>query len=1243
MSALIPSSRGIWASTPGGPSVTRSNPGAFPARKGAQKAVAARLRLAYDRLPLSFEPNRGQTAPEVSFLAHAPGGAVYLARDSAVLAPAGCASQAPCWVRMKLAGANPASRARPLDELPGRSNYFVGRNPRGWRVGIPQYGRVAYPRIYPGIELIYYGNPQQLEYDFVVRPHASPALIQLELSRPGGVLPLRLSAQGRLEATMPGGLLYFSKPAAFQQDRAGNRRAVASRYVLERSGRVGIRVGVYDRSKPLIIDPSLVYSTYLGGSGGDSATSIAIDSSGNAYVTGGTSSTNFPLSPSGTAPEQKTNAGSSDAFITKLNPTGTAVVYSTYVGGSKYDKGMGIAVDSSGNVYVTGTTSSPDFPTTSKVFQAAYKGTGNSEVFVLELASSGASLTYSTYLGGSGGDFAGGIAIDSTGNAYATGSTSSADFPLQNALQKALAGASDAFVTELNPTGTSLVYSTFLGGTNADSGQAIAVDNVGEAIVAGFTLSSGSTGFPTQNALWPASGGGGDAFIAKLNAGGSALIYSTYFGGSGEDRALAVATDAAGDAYVTGSTQSPNLFTSPGAYQPTPGGGTDAFVLMLNPTGSQAIYSTYLGGSGNDQGNGLAVDGTGNAYVIGSTTSPDLHPVNPLQAAIDQGGCSGAGATCASNAFVAEINPQGTGLVYSTYLGGSGPDYGQAIAVNASSGNAYVAGTTDSSNFPATGGAFQAAYGGQGVTGNGFVAEVSPVNAPALAVNPQSIDFGAEAQGFSSPTQTVTLTNVGSEALAISGVAASSSFAVQSNTCGATLAAGGAQCTVGVQFTPSTTASTTAAMTGTLTITDNAAGSPQTVALSGTASTPAPAITFTPASLTFASVLVGATSAPQTLTLTNSGTAPLSITAVTISGAFTETDNCVTTLAPNKSCTFTVTFAPTTTTGTDASNTSSTTASNTGSIVVTSNLTGTAPAASLAGTPVADFSLGVTGPSSVPTGGATSATITVAATSLLTSFTGNITFACSSEVTCTFNPTQITPAQTTTVTVTGLAGSSGAPNPNPVTFTITGTSGNQTFAANASIATQSFALSATPPLATVTAGQSATYTVTVSSINGFNQPVALSCPSGLPGSATCSFSPSTVTPGPNSPQTSALTITTTAHTGTSFALPAGRSAPPPGSRRLLRDLVLMALLAGVVLTLKRRRLAWIMLGLVVLMALMLASCNMGYYGFTGSNPAPTGSPSGVYTVSVAGTFTPAASSTTQTASQQFTAVNLAVR
>ncbi|MGH9395318.1 MAG: hypothetical protein ACRD18_00490 [Terriglobia bacterium] len=275
------------------------------------------------------------------------------------------------------------------------------------------------------------------------------------------------------------------------------------------------------------------------------------------------------------------------------------------------------------------------------------------------------------------------------------------------------------------------------------------------------------------------------------------------------------------------------------------------------------------------------------------------------------------------------------------------------------------------------------------------------------------------------------------------------------------------------------------------------------------------------------------------------------------------------------------------------------------------------------------------------------ATISVVATTLLSSFTGNITFACSFEVTCTFNPTQITPGQTTKVTVSNLAGRSGIPNPNPVYFTVTGTSGNQTYTSNTSIGTQNFALSASPPLVSVKAGQTATYNITVSSINGFNQAVALSCFRGLPGSATCSFSPGTVTPGSNAPQTSVLTVTTTAHTGTSAAPPPGSGAPPSAGRfgGILRDLILLALLAGLGLAFspRRRRFAWMMFGLVALMTLLLAGCNMGYYGFTGGKPAPTGSPSGVYTVTIVGTFTPAAGSTTQTTTQQPTTVNLAVQ
>ncbi|MDE3178757.1 MAG: choice-of-anchor D domain-containing protein, partial [Acidobacteriota bacterium] len=667
-------------------------------------------------------------------------------------------------------------------------------------------------------------------------------------------------------------------------------------------------------------------------------------------------------------------------------------------------------------------------------------------------------------------------------------------------------------------------------------------------------------------------------------------------------------------------------------------GATDAFVLKLNPAGSQALYSTFLGGTANDQGNGIAVDGSGNAYVAGSTSSADFPLQSPIQTSIDQGACAPP-AACSSNAFVSMLNPQGSGLVYSTYLGGSGPDYGQAIATGAS-GNAYVAGATTSSNFPATGGTLQPGYGGQGTSGNGFVAAIAQANAPALSLNPQRIDFDSTALGFSSTAQAVTLTNMGSQQLSISGVTVSSNFAIKANTCGSTLAPGGAQCTVSVRFTPSSSASTTTPTTGTLTVSDDAPGSPQSVALSGTGATPAPAITYSPASLTFGNQLVGASSSPQTLTLTNSGTAPLTITAATVSGAFSQTNNCVTTLAPSASCTFNVTFSPTET----VSSSSTDTASNSGSVSVTSNVSGTAPAANVTGTAVADFSLALTGPSSPPIAGATSTTITAAASSLLPSFTGNITFACSTEVTCAFNPTQITPGQSTTVTVTNLAGNNGIPNPNPVAFTVTGTSGKQNFAATASIATENFYVAATPPLNNIAAGETATYTISVSSVNGFNQAVALSCASGLPSGSKCSFSPATVTPGPGSPQTSALTITTTAHKAGLIGFP-GPGGPGGFRDGALRDLLLLSLLAALALVLafRKRRFVWVGFALVAAMAILLASCNMGYYGFIGSNPAPTGSPSGVYTVTIAGTFTPAAGSTGQAATTQITSVNLAVQ
>ncbi|HLI30507.1 MAG TPA: SBBP repeat-containing protein, partial [Terriglobia bacterium] len=941
-----PAVRQLKATQPQSPSPQHSASSSLDGVRGrvplpSRQLVSGGLQALYAQLPLRFEPNQGQADPMVRFMARAPGYGLFLTDDGAVLTFRGASPKciAP-WVRMKWLGSAGAPRVAGVDKLASRSNYFIGDNPNLWRTGIPNYGRVAFSGIYPRIDLAYYGNPRQLEYALRVAPGGNPNRLRFSLIGPSGSLPLRLNARGSLIVEIPGGLR-FLRPVAYQEVvRQGRliRRTVSSHYVLKGKGRVGILVGPYDRSRVLVIDPVLSYSTYLGGSGADGATSVAVDGSGDAFVTGGATSVNFPTAN----PLQKSSAGSSDVFVAELNPAGTSLVYSTYVGGSGFDKGTGIAIDSSGNAYVTGYTSSPNFPTTSKAFQTSYQGNGKSEAFVMKLSASGASMIYATYLGGTGGDFGQGIAVDSAGDAYVTGSTQSADFPVAKPLQAAIGGGSDAFVTELSPDGSSLLYSTFLGGSGSDSGQAIAVDSAGEAYVAGFTF---STDFPVQSPLQSSSGGSSDAFIAKLNASGSALVYSTYLGGNGEDKGLGIAVDASGEAYVTGSTQSINFPVSSGAYQTTLGGSTNAFVAKLSANGAQLSYATFLGGAQNDQGNGIALDTSGNAYVIGSTTSANFPMLNPSQSTLGGGACS---STC-SNAFVSVLNPQGNGLVYSTYLGGSGPDYGQGIAVDAA-GNAYVTGVAGSSNFPVVSGAFQGVYGSIGTSGNAFLAKISPNNAPSVSLNPQTINFGNEGMNATSPPQTVILTDAGSAPLTISSITTTGDFA-QTNTCGGSLSAGGGQCTISVTFTPAAVA----AETGDVVITDNAAGSPHQVSLSGTGTTPAAAVTFSPSSLTFGSQLVGTTSSPEVVTLSNTGSATLNVTKLNVSGAFAQTNNCPATLAPSANCVISITFSPT---GTGSSNS--------GSLTITDGLTGTQPSVTITGTAEADFALSASGPSGTP-------------------------------------------------------------------------------------------------------------------------------------------------------------------------------------------------------------------------------------------------------------------------------------
>ena len=606
---------------------------------------------------------------------------------------------------MNLVGANPDASVTGLDQLPGTSNYFIGNDPSQWHTNIANYGQVEYQGVYPGVNLVYYGNQQQLEYDFVVAPGADPGSIRLSFQ---GADSISLDDQGNLVLATGSGDVLEHAPVVYQEV-GGARQAVAGQFVLLGQDEVGFQIGTYDAGLPLTIDPVLSYSTYLGGSGGDQANAIAVDGSGNAYVTGNTSSTDFPTTAGAF---QTSLGGNGNAFVTKLNATGTALIYSTYLGGGD---GSGIAVDGSGNAYVTGHTSSTNFPRRPAAFQTSFAGgTYDAQnAFVTKLNATGTALIYSTYLGGSGsgvnGDDGTGIAVDGSGNAYVTGFSESTNFPTTaGAFQTSYGGGYDAFVTKLNATGTALIYSTYLGGSTTDVGQGIAVDGSGNAYVTGTTS---STNFPTTAGAYQTSyGGNSNAFVTKLNATGTALIYSTYLGGNGNDYAQAIAVDGSGNAYVTGVTSSTNFPTTAGAFQTSYGGNYNAFVTKLNATGTALIYSTYLGGNNNDTAAVIAVDGSGNAYLTGVTGSTNFPTT------------TGAFQTSGNGAFVTKLNATGTALIYSTYLGGNNNDLGFGIALDVS-GNAYVVGITSSTNFPTTTGAYQTSYGGG--NDNAFVAKFS--------------------------------------------------------------------------------------------------------------------------------------------------------------------------------------------------------------------------------------------------------------------------------------------------------------------------------------------------------------------------------------------------------------------------------------------------------------------------------------------------------------------------------------
>ncbi len=922
-----------------------------PAASASTKAATA-ARASFAKLPLSFEENAGQTDGRAQYTSRGAGYNLFLTPDEAVFALHGASTAANCaappekihpgcadsrkqsreesvlW--LKMLGANASAQAAGEDPLPGKINYYVGNNPAKWRTGVRQFARVSYKEIYPGVDLTYYGNQRQLESDYVVAPGADPRSIEFEVR---GARETRLDGQGNLVLVTGVGNVQLLRPGIYQLIN-GKRHAVSGRYVMRSGNRVAFSIGPYDRREKLIIDPTLVYSTYLGGSAlssGDMAQAIAIDSAGHAYVTGQGTSADFPGSDTAGPPVEEL---SDFVFVTEFDPTGSsagaALVYSTILSGStgySNTSGNGIGLDSSGNAYIAGTTEATDFPMVNP-YQATY-GAAEETGFVAGLNSTG-TLIYSTYLGGrneSDSSELQGLFADTSGNAYVVGDTTSPNFPTIDPLQATLNGYQNVVVAKFNNQGQP-AYISYLGGNGYDYGTAITADSSGNAYLTGYTS---STNFPLQTSPAPfqsALNGGYDLFITKLSFSGSALTLanSTYLGGSSSDEGMGIAIDTTSppNVYLTGQTDSsgtaPSGFpTTTGAFSTTNAGGTwDAFVTKLNGTFSALVYSTYLGGSGADIGYGIRLDGSDDAYVTGSTTSANFPTKLPLQSAL--------GSSTATNVFLTELNTTGTALTYSTYLGGTGVDDAYGIAVDLT-GNAYITGKTTSANFPVLSGgaAGTSPYQGQlgGTAGNAFVATVSPA-AAAAALNffPPSYNFHDAGIGASG-TEVVTLSNNTSASASVSGFvfggADSGDFTLTAattpcTTTGSFTLAAGASCSLTLVFTPQDQDTRSA----TLTVNYNSTSSS---VMSLTGSGGAPEVSLSSTSITFSNDPLNV-SEISGVTITNTGGAPLQIGSAQISASTpaqaapfsapaNETSCYSAPLAPGASCSIDVYFVPT--------------------------------------------------------------------------------------------------------------------------------------------------------------------------------------------------------------------------------------------------------------------------------------------------------------------------------------------
>jgi RHS repeat-associated protein len=652
--------------------------GGTPLTTGSPPSLGA----GYGQMPIWFEPNVGQSASAVRYLAHGAGLGVYLTNNAVVFAVArpGAPGTRDAF-QLSFAGANPAPTIVASDPQPGLSNYFQGSSVQQWHSGVARYGTLTVKSLYAGVDLVLHNSPQkQLEYDIVVAPGADPTQVRLNWQ---GLQSVQTDGQGNLMLGTAGGMASQQAPV-FYQMVGGTRQTLTGSTVLDDASHVHFQPGTYDHTRPLVIDPVLGFSALLGGSGTDQANAVAVDSQGGIYLTGFTSSSDFPTT---LGVIQSSSGGGKDVFVSRLDATGTQLLFSTYVGGSQDDVGNGIGVDAGGNIFVDGVTSSPDFPT----FNTLRNAVSGTHAFVLKLNPTGTGLMFSTVLAGNGSEAAQALAVDPGGNAWVTGSTTSSNFPTTaNARQTALAGVQNAFICQLNAVGSTF-YSSYLGGSGSDEGRGIAVDGSGAVYVIGNTSSPNFplSSHPLQSSL---GGGANSGFVTKFTISTSAtsVSYSTYLSASDLVDGNAIAADGSGNAYVTGYSHGSGFAT----VNQIPGIGTNgnnAFVSKINADGSALVYSDYLGGGG-DHGYGIAVDSAGDAYVAGSTPSSAFPAVNPVQPAYGGG---------ANDAFVTEFNAAGSSLIYSTWLGGSGDDGARGIVVDGL-GNEFVAGYTGSSNFPVT-------------------------------------------------------------------------------------------------------------------------------------------------------------------------------------------------------------------------------------------------------------------------------------------------------------------------------------------------------------------------------------------------------------------------------------------------------------------------------------------------------------------------------------------------------------